>query len=199
MGTISIGANTYEVYGDEAGAKAYFAAAAHAASYVAAESSTKKKAHISATRMLDRQAWMGERVAVAPGQPLEFPRTGLVDKDGNAVSSGSIPVLMDQGCYELMLAILDDEAVQASTGAGSNVRRTRSKSGVGPLAVESELEYFKPTLGRSGRFPQIVQEIVGVFLAGSSMGSLVFSSGTEAESEFSDGQTDFGFGAGGIP
>ena len=48
---------------------------------------------IAATVRLDDMPWDGRRVA--PDQPREWPRTGLVDRDGEALPTDQIPVQLE--------------------------------------------------------------------------------------------------------
>jgi len=158
-------------YTDVATADTYFEVRLGAASWTAATTDQKGQALISATRMIDRQMWQGAVYDAATPQPLQWPRTGVVDKYGTAVATTTLPGDLVLGCMELALALLEDESNQDAYEGGSNVRRVKAGS--------VEVELFRPTLGLQGRFTTIVTELLGQFMA---------SPWTEAS--FSSGQLD---------
>lgn len=185
MGTVVIGGNNYTIYGDETGANAYWLAGLGtiAAAWAAASAPTKDAALVQATRMLDRQHWQGTSV----GTPvidvtLQWPRSGVVDQDGNPVSSGSVPDLIIKGAYELAGQGLVDPSIFTGAMSGSNVKRVDAGGGVG-------VEFFVPTLNITGRFPASVQEMVGQFLDGATdvAGSQAF--GTTSTDQYSTSST----------
>ena len=203
MGTVDIGGETFNIYGehdtDAGGIQAatnYFLASPHAAAFQAASSDTQKQYLVTATRMLDRQRWVGTRTDTATPQPLEWPRTGVPSKEGISFPDDEVPLDIILGSYELANALLGDAAVQSSQDSGSNTKRAKRK--VGDLEIEDE--YFRPTFGGlAGRFPTIVQELVGCFLAGG-LGSedLSFISGTDVTTIFDGVQNNWGMNRGGI-
>ncbi len=176
MGQVTISGTNFDVYGTRAAADTYMIARI-GSSWTASSSTDRNRALVSATRQLDRQNWTGERVAVAPGQPLEFPRTGLVDKDGIAVSSASVPLIMEEANYELALELLADPAVQEAGSTGSNTKKVKAGS--------TSVEFFRPTSGT--KFPTIIQELVGLWLESADpadTGNVAF--GTDGCSTFED-------------
>lgn len=206
MGQVSISGVTYDIYGTHTGApvagvlsaQQYFAAATHASAYTTADGTNQKKALVTATRMLDRAPWQGQKTS--PAQALQWPRTGVVDKYGNEVDSAAVPADIIYGCYELALAILEDEVTQTQKNTGTNVRRQKNIDKVADLMQEVETEYFRPTDLLAGRFPTIVQELVGQYMsgAGSSIAG-AFASGTDVESQFDDEDEDFSYNPPGVP
>lgn len=205
MGTVSISGQDFSIYGehrvDAGGVQSainYFAAALHATSFTGASNLDQQRALVTATRMLDRQAWQGAR-AGSP-QELAFPRTGLVDVDGQPVDSASVPVQIVQATYELANSLLGDAAVQTDRDTGTNIKRERQRDKVAELETETETERFRPTAGSAPRFPTIVQELVAPFLAGTlSASSLVFTSGTDVSTLFDGVQNDLGLQGEGLP
>jgi len=184
MGQVVISGTTYDVYGTEAGLKAYMAARIGADKFDAATSVNRKKAHVSATRWLDRQTWAGAKKEAS--QALEFPRTGLTDKDGNAVDDTTVPAVIESACYELVLILLDDATKQESEDSGSNIRSVKA----GSVSVE----FFKGTLGQSSKFPSHVNELIRCFLEGYSTFNAAVGYGTSVESEFDDDYYDMNGG-----
>lgn len=195
MATITISGKSFEIYGTYNGARDYFLAAIHASAWDAAEQTSQLKALVTATRMLDRQRWKGEKTS--PGQTLDWPRTGVTDDEGAAVAPGTVPLAIEHATYELANALLADVTVQTQLDAGSNVRRTVDQVSVeGAVSERTEREYFRPTLGFRGRFPTIVQELVRQFLSGGTLTSVIVS-GTDFDTASPSG--DFGFTGLGLP
>lgn len=170
MGTVNISGTDYDIYGTQAGAKTYFAAATHAAAWQALSGTDEKRYLVTATRMLDRAKWRGQITDPDTPQLLEWPRSGLVDKNGLPVDPNTVPVEVEEATYELANYMAGEDAtaagIQNSPNTGSNVRRTKQRDKVGDLETESETEYFRPTSGpgQSTRFPQIVTELIGLWL-----------------------------------
>lgn len=153
MGTVTIGSNTYNVYGDQPSAIAYLAASLSksAITWAAATSQQQAQAMVMTARLFDRQTWQG----VQNGGPLQWPRSNVVDKFGNAVSPTVIPADILNGSYEMCALMLNDPALQDQINNTFNIHSFST----GPASVT----YF----GRqtAGRFPMSVQEYVGAYLA----------------------------------
>jgi hypothetical protein len=161
MGSVVISGNTYQIYGTSAAAVIYHDASIGDAgdAFNAAVANDQNKALVAATRMLDRQRWKGLPVGVPQiDVVLEWPRTGVTDRYGNAVSSLVVPDDLIVGAYELAAMLLDDSTLQDSATSGSNV----ASVGAGPAQVS----FFRPTIGVYGRFATRIQELVGQYLAG---------------------------------
>lgn len=209
MATIGIAGVNYEVYGALAAANAYFAAASQGAPWLAAESSLRNQALVTATRVFERTGWSGNPtdtvVPVPPAtlplsageQALQWPRTGLVDRNGVALDSTSIPTDVINGNFEYALDLINTPSVQTDDVRGSNVKSTKSLERVeGAVTVSSEQVNFIPTIGRFAQFPKIVQDYIGLWLDSSGSLTLSFVSGTDAEAL----ELDFGFaGPQGLP
>ena len=96
MGQITIAGVEYEIYGTLNGANAYFKAAAHGAPWFAVAGSIRSQYLVTETRVLERTGWQGaptDTVTPVPPatlplsageQALQWPRTGLVDRNGVA-------------------------------------------------------------------------------------------------------------------
>lgn len=186
MGTITISATTYDVYGTEAGLKSYMAAHVNSTAYDNATSTNKKKGQISATRWLDRANWLGQKTDLVTPQSPEFPRTGLTDKDGNEVDDATVPTVVDEACYELVLYLLDDETITQSPDGGSNIKNVKAGS--------AQVEFFKGTQGAFPRFPIEAHELIRYFLEGASGLTAPMAPGVDVESSFDDAD---GYGLGG--
>ena len=177
MGQVTIGGTTFEIYGTRTAAINYMKARLGADAWNSASSSDKDRALVSATRKIDRENWIGDKTAPAPGQPLEFPRTGLIDKDGVAVGSVNVPLLVEEANYELALVLLDDATKQDSGDTSSNTKRVKAGS--------AEVEFFRQTAGHA--FPDIIQDLIGLWLDGLDFaGSGNADFGTDGCSTFDD-------------
>lgn len=169
-----VGTNSYVTV---ANADAYLMYAINAASWVAAETSVKESGLISATRMLDRQPWEGEKTQPAPTQVLQWPRTGLTDRDGNALSSVAVPQEIIDATCELAVELINNPALVSQADTSSNIKRIKADT--------VEIEYIR---GKNGpRFPTTVTELIGLWLssAGSSYAG-PFLSGAENVTTLSD-------------
>ena len=91
MSEITVGGSIFEVYQTVAEIDAYADGAIgdNADAWRAADADTQARAGVSATRLIDRQTWLGDKAAES--QALAFPRTGLVDAAGADVSSDFTP------------------------------------------------------------------------------------------------------------
>lgn len=170
--TLVVGTNSYI---DRADADTYFEDAIHAAPWTASSNDTKEDALVTATRMLDRQEWVGTKTN--PLQALDWPRTGVTYSDGTAVDPLTVPQFILDATCELALALIVNPSIQSSTNSGSNVKRLKAGS--------AEIEYFNSTSG-AGRFPTIVAELVNPYLASSVNLSAPFFGDTEATLEIRD-------------
>jgi len=197
MGTVSISGKSFTIYGEQSddsgappvSATTYFIGQINATGWDAASTSDRAKALVSATRILDKQLWAGS--PTTPGQAQAWPRTGATDLDGNAIGTSVIPDEVVYATYELAGAILTTASVGTAAGQGTNVKRELSREKVGELEVETETEYFTPTIGNpklASRFPAIVQEYLRGLLASGAIAATVTGS---AASNFAE--DDFGF------
>ena len=173
---LTVGTNSYI---NVANADTYFEHMIHADSWRAADDTVKENALITATSWLDRQDWEGEKYQDAPAQVLDFPRSGLIDSEGNAVDETAVPQeIFDATCELGLILILDNEA-QDSSGTGSNIKILEAGS--------AKIQYFRAEGG--SRFPTIVDELIGLWLtAGSGSATALagpFVSGADNESSAS--------------
>lgn len=179
---VTIGGNQYWIYGSLSGADEYFAASQSSAVWGALTDEQKSIVLVSAARFIDRQQWQGQRTVTT--QPLAFPRTGLLDCDGNAVADDTIPDGVVLGSYETALSLNNDPNMNTTTGTGQNIERVEAGS--------VEVEFFGPTAGT--RFPVNIQELMGCFLSGVAGQSALtgpFVRGTDQTSVFQG--SPFGF------
>ena len=180
MGQVTISGNTFDVYGDEAGAKAYFAGHINSADYDNATSNNRRKAHVSATRWIDRELWQGTISDATTPQPLAFPRDGLVDCQGNALPDDTTPDDIVNATYELMLILLGDSNAIKKASTFDNTKRLKAGS--------AEIEKFRPgdPSGGAGKtFPVEAQKLVQCYLASATKSNGV-AYGDSQTSQFDD-------------
>lgn len=147
---LTVGTNSYISRAD---ASTYFTDSLRNSSWTALSDSTKDQSLVTATRMLDRQVWMGEKTL--PSQSLQWPRTGVTDAYGDAVDSVIVPQAIKDACCELALSLALNPSGETNANASSNIKRVSATKG-------TDIEFFRPTT--AGRFPTIVQELVKAFL-----------------------------------
>lgn len=203
--TITIQGTTHEVYGSVSEANAYAAAAfGNASGWDGTDFTDKQKILVTATRLFERQRWVGTITDLTTPQPLVWPRSGVTNPfTGEAVDENTVPPQIFDGFFELALALAADTEgnILAQPSTGSNVRRTLSRDQVGDLETERETENFRPTNlpGRASRFPQAVHELVGPFLESGGADLLTgVASGTDEQSSFTDDER-FGLNIPGFP
>lgn len=112
---------------------------------------------VQAFRYLERKRWQGDKTDDA--QATQWPRSGVVDGDGNEVADDEVPQLIIDAQYELAAIFLGDQAAASAASTGSNIKRVNAK-GV-------EVEFFKATdvSASATKLPTSVQEMVGCFLS----------------------------------
>jgi hypothetical protein len=181
MGTVTIGGTSFDIYSTLPLADDYMKARLGASAWDDAASLDRDKAIVSATRMIDRENWLGQKTVTS--QPLEFPRTGLTDKDGNSVLSTTVPAQVDEATYELALSLLADVTVQDKATTGTNTKRVKAGS--------VEVEFFQPKAGTP--FPTIPNELLLPFRDGGGLVGL--ASGCDEASTFAD-SNPFGYAEG---
>lgn len=185
IATVTISTVDYSVYGLTADAvndaDEYFIGRLGAAVWTAADADLKKQALVTAFRMMNRRpTWSG--TVTVEGQDGAWPRDDASCGD-EAVTDGTIPDLIALGQFELALSLLESEAIQDAPGSGSNIKRV----GAGPASVE----FFSPTVNTSSDllFPQVVNELISCYFAGSA-GIAPIVTGTSEESSFDDEDYD---------
>lgn len=182
MGTITVDANSYTVYGDLAAAKLYLAALSTpgAVAWRALTDNEKSRRILGAFLYLESQPWQGEPVN-GPRPALQWPRTGVYYADGTTVPSSVIPVEIEYAEYELAAISAANPGVYGQANSGSNVKLVKA----GPVEVEN----FTSTLtnGFATLLPTELDRLVAQFL-GSGRQSATRStvSGACGESHFDD-------------
>jgi len=176
-----VGTNSYINVAD---ADTYFGDLIHAELWTAASEETQAKALVTATKMLDRRYWAGTKYSDA--QALDWPRSGLTDPEGNEVAEDAVPQFVLDATCELALALIEDPSIQAPDDAG-NIKSIKT----GTVGVEW---FGSGAVGLSSSgLPQIVEELIGYYLAGANDFSGPFASGTDNESEIEDFDRNRGY------
>ncbi len=157
MTTIVIGASTYEVYSDIADADEYYNASTEFSDWDAFTDAEKARGLVSATRLLDRQQWQGEKATTSPTTDLTFPRTGLTTCSGDTVTEAESLSIITETSQLLALDILSGETVESSRSTEDLTKRLKAGS--------VEIENFRADKDQFSRFPLDVMELIGCFLA----------------------------------
>jgi hypothetical protein len=158
MGTVTIGSDTFDVYGTHALLASYAAGSyVHGDTFTAATTTQQDRALVEATRLLVAQTWLDTANAVV----------------------GTAAAAVIQAAQELALAGLADAAVFTQASASLKVRSVDAK-GVG-------VEFFSPTaVGRFPvRVMDLISALLDGGGNDAPMGS-TGAGGTDAESDFDD-------------
>jgi hypothetical protein len=169
---VQIDSQLYATYADVGEANLYLQANFLATAWFDLTETQRAQLLVTATRLFDRQCWLGDKTVEA--QLLQWPRseTGI---DG--VEDDVIPEDIVSGSIEMAFAILDgSEAINNSV---PNAQKLRSIS-----AGSVNLSWFRGAEGlvRFDRFPLPVQELIGKYLCSSQSIGGLFVSGVDGES-----------------
>ncbi len=124
---------------------------------------------IRSTRLLDRQAWLGEKTVST--QALAWPRsnTGVDD-----VVDTIIPQEIVDACLELALDLSEGSEVENELTTAQKLKAIKA----GSVA----LTYFRGAEGPSLRFPLVAQELLRKYLTGSGTTVLGAATGIDGTS-----------------
>ena len=149
--TETLGGVVYDVYSDVATADEYLAADFTATTWRAeTDDDQKRRALITATRLLDRQCWPGEMEDEEQG--TAWPRTGVP-----GFEDGDVPQQIVDANSLLAKYIHEGMAIELNVSTANNVRRIKAGS--------VEQEYFFP-LTNGTRLPLPVQELLAGLTCG---------------------------------
>lgn len=176
MPTVTIGSNTYDVYADLPTAQAYLAAQLTAITWNDPNTTPDQQsaALVSMTRVLDRQKWQGEQTDGY--ETHAWPRSGLIYADGTDVDPTIVPDALVNACMEGAAQLLDGSTLE-DVSTTQNITRSLKAGSV-------QIEYFREIDG-SPRFPQVIMELIGLWLGG--MSAIPFG----AQAKGTDGKTAF--------
>lgn len=174
------------VYGDLTGANAYLAASINGTAWAALTTGVKSQRMIEATRLFERTGWAGTPTATisktlpqpANTQPLQWPRTGLTDRNTVALASDAIPEDVISAIYELANMLTSTSTLLTSETSAGQKKATTTRTKVGPIDVTDEIEFFGSIQENGSRFGTQIDELIGLWLSASSfatfVGGLVF-------------------------
>lgn len=170
MTIITIGAVAWTVYESSANADAY-QLSRPGTTWPVGSSAAKDASLVAATRWLNEQRWQGVETTPAPAGPtvLAWPRTGIVDKNGNAIPTNVIPFEIIWGYYELAMALLADPTILSNQyGTASNIKRVKGGT--------AEVTFFRPLGGT--RLPTPVADLISQYMDLGSAEATGLASGT---------------------
>lgn len=175
MSTVTINGTDYPSYATLEYAIQYLSASIEATDFLAATATVQSQALVSMTRTIDRQSWQGTQTDGY--EDAAFPRTGLYYRDGTPVDANSVPVQVEDACCE-------GAAQLVSGGTFMDAATTFNYQKVikaGSVSVEN----FRQ-IGRQPRFPQVIQELIGLWLGGALLPLGSESTGTDKRTIFNE-------------
>ena len=133
--SVTIGSTAYDAYADVVEADIYLAVElTYFAAWDALSDEDKNVRLVAATRYLDGLRWAGEPTTT--GQATEWPRSGLLGRDGEDLAADSVPLDIENAAILLAADLaIDPEALSIGSSDG-NIQSER----IGPKAVS----YFRP-------------------------------------------------------
>lgn len=172
---IIVGTNSYVT---EAEASTYLAQSSRAAdAWLLVDSVSRERALVTATRYLDRRlTWQGTKTVSA--QALQWPRTGVVDRYGNAVATGVVHAQVKDAQIELAFELSQDTALETKTDDSSIV----SSASAGSVSVS----FLRASRGSGGKLPSVVHDLIREFLAGAVGATAPVFSQSDDESFYAD-------------
>ncbi len=179
MARITIGGVGYDSYASLAEADKYLAADFSATAWHdEADEDIRGRALVTASRLLDRQPWVGAKED--EDQTTAWPRTGV---DG--VEDGDIPPQLVEATIVLASLILEGADTATNPTTQSNIKSQRA----GSVAQE----FFRPDPKQAGRLPLPVQELLAGLMGSSATGiAATLSYGVDGCSTADDSYTPAG-------
>ena len=133
--SVTIGSTAYDAYADVVEADIYLAVElTYFAAWDALSDEDKNVRLIAATRYLDGFRWAGE--PTTPGQATEWPRSGLLGRDGEDLATDSVPRAIENATILLAADLAIDSGALSVSSSDGNVQSER----IGPKAVT----FFRP-------------------------------------------------------
>lgn len=166
--TVTIGSTTYLTYATVAQADKYLEADFGASVWRApASADNKARALVTATRVLDRMDWLGDRAE--DDQQLAWPR---INTGVSSVIDDEVPQAVIDASIELANAILIGADVANNPTTSSGIKSQKA----GSVAIE----YFRDFDVVPGRLPLPAMELIGYLLGGDGSVGGAFAFGTDA-------------------
>lgn len=180
MATVNIDSNDYTTYATIEEADLYAAAAIHASGWRAADDTTKAMALVTATRLLDRQQWVGEKEDA--DQELAWPR---VNTEVDGIEDDVIPTQVINASIEMAIALVDGATFQNDQTTAQAIQSLRAGS--------VSITYFRGAEGSPLRFPLIIDELLRGLLQGSGSSRISSAISTSTRCATSVTSKSFGF------
>lgn len=121
-------------------------------------SDDQKRCLISATAVFEALIWQGQQnTAGNPGTVLQWPRSNVTDRDGNAVGASVIPAAIVNGCFEMAAIVAANPLAVTAPDANLNVQ----SFGEGPAHVTL---FAQVQNGNTTGLPEVVRRLVGQYL-----------------------------------
>lgn len=124
------------------------------------------RALIGATNLLDLHTFKGWKTTTT--QRLKWPRTDVVDEDGEEYDTDDIPRFLKQATFETALWLLNKNADSEDPTQGTGLEGFK-RAQVGPLSVDVN-ELF-----RSGDLPDHIRAMIRHVVAGGQFGGAVMA------------------------
>jgi hypothetical protein len=182
MATITISGKDYTTYSSLADADDYYLGSTEYSTWEGYTDAEKERGLISATRLIDRQAWQGSKAD--DDQTLDFPRTGLTC-NGDDVSEADSLALAVEASQLLALDLLAGATVETTASNESLTKRLKADT--------VEIEYFRADANANSRFDKNVMELIGCFLSSAAPLSSSIAYGTDGTALDNDFTMSYGF------
>jgi len=172
---VVINGNTYSAYADLVTANLYLAAQIQAVDWAGATDDQKGSALVTMSRIIDRTRWQGTQTDGY--EDHAWPRSGLSYPDGTPVDPNSIPSQIVDACCEGAALLIAGDTFQDTASTFNTTKVLKA----GSVMIEN----FRQ-IGPQPRFPQIIQELIGLWLGGSTTPRGAVSSGTCGKTIFNE-------------
>lgn len=159
----SASANSYVT---EVAAAAYFTtrpAALVAAEWTAANTAAREAALIAATQILEQEDWTGYKVHNLADNALAWPRHGVLNRDGQAYPSDSVPAAIQYATAELAALILAGDVGGAGEEPAAASTSALSELVVGPIEIKYDTSVTAASTGYSSGVNSTVDLLIRPF------------------------------------
>lgn len=177
MPVVTINGNDYDCYIDLADALIGWAAQPEAITILAMTPDQQGMYLVAMTRTIDRQVWQGAPTDEYQ-EPTAFPRTGLFFSDGvTPVPSDVVPMQVSEATAAGAALLANGSTLQDQPNTFNNTQKLKAGS--------VEIDYFR-NIDPQPRFPQIIQELIGLWLGGAFTLQGSRASGTNGKTIFNE-------------
>jgi len=123
------------------------------AAWIAQSTDTKSTQLIRATRILNRECYLG--VATDPTQALQFPRSGLLARNGGALDPATIPLDLELATIELAIMMRAGGAGDPLSSLPEQALQGLTKLKAGPIELG-----FKSAWAEADGLPEHVRGLL---------------------------------------